>query len=290
MAENLPGINEIIVQEEKMLRINDALGWDKARSMAIDNKVKALGMFSQLLFRPKAEDISIIYEEKRYQAFWHVIGVSNVEYLRKGKYKIPVEASVRTVEIAGNRYDVKEADKAFEVEGIEHCSETHREELQIDAQTEKPGNFASYLHFGSSEITSTDDLTHDGAVIVNVQSKASYLVRKVLNELVKPVKADEVLNEQISIEIIDLYFYSVYAFEYLWAAKDKKAFVEFDGATGETRKGQKVTDRLRQSFSGDDVFDFAKEIAGFVPGGGLAMVAGKKAYQIARKKMDSTSK
>jgi len=31
------------------------------------------------------------------------------------------------------------------------------------------------------------------------------------------------------------------------------------------------------------MFDFAKEIAGFVPGGGLAMITGRKAYQIVKK-------
>jgi hypothetical protein len=30
------------------------------------------------------------------------------------------------------------------------------------------------------------------------------------------------------------------------------------------------------------MFDFAKEIATFVPGGGLAMMTGRKAYQIAK--------
>jgi hypothetical protein len=31
------------------------------------------------------------------------------------------------------------------------------------------------------------------------------------------------------------------------------------------------------------IISFAKEIAGFVPGGGLAMMTGRKAYQIVKK-------
>jgi len=95
--------------------------------------------------------------------------------------------------------------------------------------------------------------------------------------------ADEILEERIAIEELNLYFYPLYTFEYVWANKDKKALVEFDGVTGEARKGQKISDQLLQSFSYDEMFDFAKEIAGFVPGGGLAMMTGRKAYQIVKK-------
>jgi len=276
-------LNEILIQNERLLLIDDILGWEKARQVAADHKMKAMGMFSQLLFRPKPDDIAIVYEEKRYQAFWHIVGTLFLDYKRKTRHKVPVETVVKTITVEGIEYTANQTDNTFEIEGIEHCQEEQREELLVDAQTDKPGDFAKYMRCTSKQIENMDILTQDGAQIAYMQAKASFLIRQVLNKLVRPYKADEILEERIAIDELNLYFYPLYTFEYAWANKDKKALVEFDGVTGEVRKGQKISDKLLKSFSYDDMFDFAKEIAGFVPGGGLAMMTGRKAYQIVKK-------
>jgi hypothetical protein len=280
--KNPQALNEILVQDEKLLLVDDLFGWEKARQTATDYKVKAMGMFSQLLFRPKPEDISIVYEEKRYQAFWHIVGTLFLDYRRKARHKVPVDTMVKTVLSDEQEYTVSQTDHTFEIEVMEYCQETQREEFFVDAQTEKPGDFAKYMKANGQQIKNMDILTRDGAQVVNLQAKASFLVRQMLNKLVRPYKADEIIDERIAIEELSLYFYPLYTFEYLWANKDKKAIVEFDGVTGEMRKGQKISDKLLKSFSYDEMFDFAKEIATFVPGGGLAMMTGKKAYQIAK--------
>ena len=281
-TNNPQALNAILVQDEKLLLVDDLFGWEKARQTAADYKVKAMGMFSQLLFRPKPEDISIIYEEKRYQAFWHIVGTLFLDYKRKAKHKVSVDIMVKTVFSDEREYPVNQTDHAFEIEVMEHCQEAQREELFVNAQTEKPGDFAKYMKASNQQIEDMDILTKDGAQVVNLQAKASFLVRQMLNKLVRPYKADEIIDERIAIEELSLYFYPLYTFEYLWANKDKKALVEFDGVTGEMRKGQKISDKLLKSFSYDEMFDFAKEIATFVPGGGLAMMTGRKAYQIAK--------
>ena len=281
-TKNPQAFNEILVQEERLLLVDDLFGWEKARQAATEYKVKAMGMFSQLLFRPKPEDISIVYEEKRYQAFWHIVGTLFLDYKRMARHKVPVDTMVKTVLSDEREYPVNQTDHAFEIEIMEHCQESQREELFVDAQTEKTGDFAKYVKAKSQQIENMDILTKDGAQVVNLQAKASFLVRQMLNKLVRPYKADEIIDERIAIEELGLYFYPLYTFEYIWANKDKKAIVEFDGVTGETRKGQKISDKLLKSFSYDEMFDFAKEVAGFVPGGGLAMMTGRKAYQIAK--------
>lgn len=278
------GISNIQVQGEKLLVIEDVLGWEKVRKLAGDHKVKALGMLSGFLFKPKAEEISIVYEEKRYQAFWHIVGNSYFEYKRKVRYHVPVETVVEDVTFMDKVSVVNKNDRTFEIEGIEHCKENYQQEVMVDAQTDMPGDFAKYLKAPKGEIQSTDELLVDGASIVNLETKASFLVRKVLNDLVKPIKADQILDEKIAIEELSLYFYPVYTFEYYWQPKDKRVLVEFDGVTTEIRKGRKLTDKLRDSFTTDELFEFAKEVANFVPGGGLAMMAGRKAIQIATKK------
>jgi hypothetical protein len=225
-----------------------------------------------------------VYEEKRYQAFWHIVGNSYFEYKRKVRYHVPVETVVEDVTFMDKVSVVNKNDRTFEIEGIEHCKENYQQEVMVDAQTDLPGDFAKYLKAPKSEIQSTDELSVDGASIVNLETKASFLVRKVLNDLVKPIKADQILDEKIAIEELSLYFYPVYTFEYYWQPKDKRVLVEFDGVTTEIRKGRKLTDKLRDSFTTDELFEFAKEVANFVPGGGLAMMAGRKAIQIATKK------
>jgi len=282
-VQHSQALNEILIQNERLLLIDDILGWEKARQVAADHKVKAMGMFSQLLFRPKPDDIAIVYEEKRYQAFWHIVGTLFLDYKRKTRHKVPVETMVKTITIEGIEYAAHQTDHTFEIEGIEHCQEEQREELLVDAQTEQTGDFAKYMRCTSKQIENMDILTQDGAQIAYMQAKASFLIRQVLNKLVRPYKADEILEERIAIDELNLYFYPLYTFEYAWTNKNKKALVEFDGVTGEVRKGQKISDKLLKSFSYDDMFDFAKEIAGFVPGGGLAMMTGRKAYQIVKK-------
>jgi len=251
--------------------------------VALDHRVKAIGALSRLFMHPKPDDIAIVYEEKRYRAFWRVVGSAFLKYRRSTTYRVPLEACVIAVDVEGRDYPVNRNDRSFAVTGTELCEEHLREEIIVDAQTEQSGDFSKYLTCSSRSIDTTDLLTADGSTVVNIDVKASYLVRKILGTLMKPFKADEILNEEIAIEMVDLFFYPVYIFEYLWTAKDKKVLLEFDGVTGEVRKGERLTDRLKKSFSGDDAFDFAKEVAGFVPGGGLAMMAGRKAYQIVRR-------
>jgi len=281
---NKSGLGNIKVEGEKLLVIKDSLGWEIVRENAYKHKVKAFGLVSNFLFKPKAEEIEIIYEEKRYEAFWHIIGNSYFEYKRKVNYKVPVETVVEDVALEGKNFKVSKSDHTFELSGVEHCKENYREEVMVDAQTDQPGEFTVYLKYPSQVIMSTDELTADGTLVASIETKASFLVRKVLNSLVKPIKADEVLDEKIAIEECSLYFYPVYTFEYFWKKKDKRVMVEFDGVTGAIRKGHRLTDKLRNSFTADELFDFAIEAANFFPGVGLAMMAGRKAYQIVKKK------
>ena len=173
-TKNPQAFNEILVQEERLLLVDDLFGWEKARQAATDYKVKAMGMFSQLLFRPKPEDISIVYEEKRYQAFWHIVGILFLDYKRMARHKVPVDTMVKTVLSDEREYPVNQTDHAFEIEIIEHCQESQREELFVDAQTEKTGDFAKYVKAKSQQIENMDILTKDGAQVVNLQAKASF--------------------------------------------------------------------------------------------------------------------
>jgi len=274
------GLSNIQIDGEKMLAIDDVLGMEKARSMANDIKVKAFGMLAGLLSRPKHEDIDVVYEEKRYDAFWRVLGLSRFEYKRRKSYKVPVEPMVTDVEILGTNFQIT-GQKAFDISGIERCIEEYKEDEIVNAQNGQPGDFLKYLGLANKQINSTDELTKDGALIVELEAKPAFLVRKVVNALIKPIQADQIIDEQIGIKELALYFIPVYTFEFHWKTKDKRVTVSFDGATGEQRKeANKITSKLRKSFTNAELFEFGKEVANFVPGGGLAMMMGKKAVEI----------
>jgi hypothetical protein len=278
------GLSNIHIDGEKLLVLEDVLGMEKARSMANDQKGKAFGVLSSILSRPKPEDIEIIYEEKRYDAFWRVLGTARFEYKRRKAYKVSVEPMVKDIEILGTDFHVLPQTNAFEVEGIERCVEEYREEEIVDARNGQPGDFAKYLSYLSQQIQSTDALTKDGTPIVALEAKPAFLVRKVVNSLIKPIQADKILDEQIGISELALYFVPIYTFELHWKNKDKRVTISFDGVTGELRpQANKITERLRKSFTNDEIFEFGKEVANFVPGGGLAMMVGKKAIEFYEK-------
>jgi hypothetical protein len=278
------GLSNIKIDGEKLLAIEDVLGMEKARSLANEQKGKAFGMLSSLLSRPKPEDIEIVYEEKRYDAFWHVVGHARFEYKRRKNYSVPVAPMVRNVELIGTTFPVSSSSSTFTIEGTEHCIEEYREEERVNAQNGETGDFLKYLSRKSSQIQTTDELTKDGALIAALDAKPAFLIRKVVNALIKPIQADEILDEQIGISDLCLYFIPVYTFELYWKAKEKRVTISFDGATGELRaQANKITEKLRKGFTNAEIFEFGKEVANFVPGGGLAMMVGKKAIELYEK-------
>ncbi len=282
MTENL--VSKFRVEQEKLLMIEDVLGFDRARLMAVENKSKAFAGLSTLLFKPKESEIEIVYEEKRYEAFWHLVGVSKFEYLRKAKYKVPVEDHVKEVQLMERVLPVQGS--VFEIETVDRCKEEYRKEIMVEALTAKEKDFSDYLRCDYRPITSTDQLTIDGAKIVNLEAKSSFLVREVLNVLSKPIKADEILQESVIIHELNLFFFPVYVFEYHWVSKNKKAMVSFNGANGEISfKATKIGETLGGAFTADDLFEMGKEIAAtIIPGGGIAMMMGKKAIEMVSKK------
>ena len=278
--------NKIRVENEKLVMLEDSLGWDKVRQLVQDNKLKAFGGIMNLLSKPKAEEIEVIYEERRFEAFWHVIGKAEFEYKKRNKYHVPVASIVKEVNLLGQDYKVDKSSGFFELEVVDHCSEQYREELMIEAKSDQPRNFTHYLNFPSRTIDSTDELIKDGTPIVNLETRAQTLVRQVLATLVKPIKADEILKEEIVISDLNLYFFPVYTFELFWKNKDKKATISFDGVTTELNlKAVKISDKLKDTFTSEDLFEFSKEIAqNIIPGGGLAVMMGKKVLEMSKKK------
>jgi hypothetical protein len=101
---------------------------------------------------------------------------------------------------------------------------------------------------------------------------ASSLVRQLLATLMKPVQADSIAEESMTLEHIDLYFRPWWAFEFRWQTKDKRAVVEIDAITGEVRQGMGLIPKLQRSVTRDALFDIGADTVGLlVPGGNIAV-------------------
>jgi hypothetical protein len=111
-------------------------------------------------------------------------------------------------------------------------------------------------------------------LVIPPQVRATAVVRQVMAEVVKPVQQAQIIHEErVDVETIDLNFRPVYAFEYEWAAKNKKAVVEFDALTGEMNTGGKRwSDQIKGMVTRDLLFDVTADAVGMiVPGGGIAV-------------------
>jgi hypothetical protein len=75
------------------------------------------------------------------------------------------------------------------------------------------------------------------------------IVRGVMGALFKAVQADKVFEERTAVEHVDLYFKPVYAFEYHWKPKDKKAVAESDQCERQLKAAKNQAPDLAQKYT-----------------------------------------
>lgn len=268
---------EIKVAEQSAYQLIEQLSWQEVRERAWDKKAEAFGALSKWIMRPNPREIQISYEEKRYEPFWHIACRTHYVYDRSRQYPITVGGpQVHHVTIQGVDYTPVVENNAARVvlQGVEHCREDTRREALVDAISGQPGPFAQYLDKPKQAIT-WGEWNPDQAIVVAPEVRASSVVRGLLGQLIKPLDADQIFEEEVVVENVDLYFRPIYAFEYQWAARDKQAVVEFDGLTGEVRKdGKAVRVELEKMMNRELLFDVGAEAVNlFIPGGGIAVKA-----------------
>ena len=280
MAQELLGQTK--VKSEKLLVFADNLGLNRVLDLLDDHKIKLFSGLATLLSKPNLADIEVNYQEKRYEAFWHIVGSSHYDYVKKNKYRVPVEEQVKKVQLDGKDYHIDNHHKSFEVEVTDHCHEEYRKEIMVNALSGKEENYSDYLKYEYKKLESTSDLVKDGAKVVDLQVRAPFLVRQVTNHLAKPIKADDIFREEIIVSDLNLFFHPVYYFELKWKPKNKTTSISFDAVTGAVNyRASKLTDNLSKAFTTDDLFEMGKELAAsIIPGGGIAMMVGRKAVSM----------
>lgn len=266
---------EIAFTDERVFVLTETLDWEEAKERAWDKKtdVFASGL-GKLFTRPKPPDVKINHQEKRWEPFWHVRCSSRYVYERTRHYNIAIpQPEVRTVVIDEREYIPSGEPRSFTVVGLEKCREEASAERISDAVTGEEQEWDHYLEFDRRSLPDLAQWAPPESTVVPARVRASTVTREVLTALIKPLDADTVHQDLITIDAIDLYYRPVYAFEFLWTLKDRTAVAEFDGLTGKlSTEGVAVRVTPGKPLAPELLFDVGVDaIDLLVPGGGLAI-------------------
>ena len=277
-------VMDIHLGTERIFALRERDQPDHLRQRAMDQRTHAFGSgLGSLLQRPKAEDIELVASQRRLEPFWHVAGRAQYAYERRREY--PVLASggeVREVTIDGSTYPVAGPGVGagtFVLSAVEHCREELSHVLDVDARTgARVADAALILAGPRDEIEDPATLTAEDTIVVPPEQRASFVVRQLLAEMLKPVQADRILEESLTLETIDLCYRPIRAFEFVWKPKDKRGVVEIDAATGAIRQGGSLLPQLGKVITRDALFDIGADTIGLlVPGGSIAVKVARAA-------------
>jgi hypothetical protein len=280
---------EISVVDQKVFLIPETITGDQARERAWDKKTAAFSSgISNLFSRPKAEEIEVTYGEKRYEPFWYVLCQGHYAYDRSARF--PVKATgpeVKNVTVAGQDYclvnDKKYGPHVFFLPGMEHCHEDFSKEACYNGLNGERMDGSTMLKCAKQEV-SLDNFNPEG-IVVAPETRASFVVRSLLQEMIKPLQADTIIEERVVIDRLELYYRPVYAYEYRWVPKERTAIAEFDGLTGQMRSnGRTMRQTINAKLSRDLLFDLGADVVGMVvPGGSIAVKLTKAALDGVKK-------
>jgi hypothetical protein len=225
------------------------------------------------LLNRNAEDYECVYRERRLQPFWRLHSRAIATYERTRTLSIPVPADVLSVRLGDQTIMVE--DRQLAVIGLESCRDESERDVLVDGLTgvQTPA-LTRYLQF-PGRTASAEDLAatvRDGTVVVPPASKASALVREVLSSAIGRIDADRILEDRVSVDLVDLCYRPVYAFRYRHAGKE--AVVEFDGLTGDVRPdGASFEQYLGKTLDPKFLLDLGVEAVNmFIPGAQLARI------------------
>jgi hypothetical protein len=280
---------EIELADQHVYVLDERLSGDEIRQRAMDRRTGAFGTgLGNLLSRPKSDDIELVASQRRLEPFWHVACQARYVYDRARDYTIPASGpEVREVTVNGQDYSVSPdtGKGSFVVSTLEHCRDEFRAELFADGVTGAPVADAAGIVGGPrQEVSDLSALGGDNTIVIPPEQRASYVVRQLLATMMKPVQADSVTEESMTIENVDLYYHPWWAFEFHWKPKDKTGVVELDAVTGQMRQGQALVSRMTKMINSDAVFDIGADTIGLIiPGGNIAVKVARLAANQSRK-------
>lgn len=270
---------EVTLAAEKLFVLEERLTIDEVMQRAMDRRTQALG---SLLSRPKPEEVTLVNKQRRLEPFWHVAGHATYVYERNRDYSVPSSAAdVEAITVNGTRYEGVQAGQArtFKVPVREHCRAEFRHESFVNGLTGQVVAEGAQLVSGPrSEVTDPATIVTDDTIVVPPEHRASYVVRALMSEIMKPVQADQVLEESVTLEATELFYRPIWAFEFAWTGKGKQAIVEIDSVTGQIQAGKALVGQIKGMLNRDLLFDLGADTVGLiVPGGSIAVKLAKAA-------------
>jgi hypothetical protein len=271
---------DIQLADQRIYVLSEKITIDQARQRAMDKRagVFVSGLGAMILQRPKAEDIELVGTQKRFEPFWHVACATRFVYDRTRKFNVPVSGSeVQSLTLHDTDYPV--TNQAFTISALEHCREEDRAQLFADGLSGEKIDLAELINGPKNEVTDLAGFTsNETAIVVPPETRASFVMRQLLQQMIKPLQADAIHEETVIIEAIDLYYRPIYAFEFRWKPKDKTGVAEFDGVSGEMRNAKALLEKMNLSISRDAMFDIGADTVGMlIPGANIAVKLAKVA-------------
>jgi hypothetical protein len=274
---------EIDLAPQRMFVLEERLPFEEIRQRAMDKRTTAIASgIGGLLQRPKTEDIVPLGSQRRVQPFWYVSGKARYVYERTREYTVPPSGpEVREVEVHGTTYAIGDTAKGrgFHIPVRERCREEFADELIIDGVTGEAAPELNLVRNGPAiEVATPEELAKDDTVVISPEHRASFVVRQLLTRMMKPVQADTIVEETLTLDHTDLFYRPVYAFEFHWVPKDKRGVVEIDGVTGTVRQAPMLPSNITRIVSKDALFDIGADTVGLlVPGGSIAVKVARAA-------------
>jgi hypothetical protein len=269
---------EITLADERLILLEERGTFEEIKQRAADKRTSAFGGgLSGMLNRPKNEEVNLVAFKRRLEPMWHIKGHSRYEYERTRSYTVPTSGpEVHRVTITGTDYEVKAGapPSSFGLPVLEHCLEEYRREVFLDGQTGQPvADGAQVITGPQSEVHDVAELSANDTVVIPPEQRASFVVRSVVQEIMKAVQADKLIDETLALETADLYYRPIWSFEYKWLPRDKTGFIEIDGVTGTVRQTNQLLPQIKGMVMNKDTwFDIgADTVELLVPGGGIAM-------------------
>ena len=275
---------DVELGSQRILALEEREGVDALRQRAMDKRTQAFGTgLGSLLQRAKAEEIDLVTTQRRLEPFWHVVGRAHYVYDRRREYPVVASApEVHEVTVHETTYPVVDAGRnarTFTLGVVEHCREEIAHDVTVDARTGAPVPDAAAVLAGSHrEVTDPATLAEGDTIVVPPEHRASFVVRKLLSEMLQPVQADTVIEETLTLETTDLVYRPIWAFEFHWRPKDRRGVVEIDAVTGAVRAGGSLLPQLGRVITRDALFDIGADTIGLlVPGGSIAVKVARAA-------------
>ncbi len=282
---------DIYLAAEHAYHLVPQIAPDIARDRVEQKKANLVaGTVGALLSRPKPEEIQLISMENRLEPFWLITIFTRTGYDRNRTFTVTVSGpEVKRVTVLGQEVPVTMAAPqksglaglgqekplpSFSLAGLEQCVEETRLTRMFDGLSGQPAEMSKYTPFAKTEIADINAFAPEGVLVVPPQVRATAVVRQVMAEAVKSIQHAQVIHEErVEVEVMDVNFRPVYAFEYEWAAKGKRMVIEFDALTGDIHGGgKKWNDQIKGMLTRDLLFDVTADAVGMiVPGGGIAV-------------------